>query len=349
MPTNMVLRFRDLISETIPEHRKLIESGHVWWGWWSKPEEIIPRVEFDQFRKTIKEKGFIWVYLADSGTLRLYKAKLTEIDFGDEEEPIECSDMDKSPDYYAFSKFKAWFRFENIIDAFPEEISQWSYDQDCHLTITPFKNEYHHKQISSISEMIKHSHQTIYFILPYDPKKHKDKLSKTNSIKDEEELSYRLNKYTNEIMDLIENINKKCQVFLKKGAPPICMPPYPREIESALKRPAIDEITFRDFSSQIYKLIFDGHKMVREGRSVISASDFSGFGKSLLNAISTLRCDFHHLNADKKNKKKKQLGELYHKLTGKSIVGTPKLRITFQAELLKWTAEVLAIENQFIK
>jgi hypothetical protein len=126
------------------------------------------------------------------------------------------------------------------------------------------------------------------------------------------------------------------------------MPPYPREMESALKRPAIDEITFSDFSSQIYKLIVDGHKMVMDDRSVISKIDFLGFGKSLLDAIRIFRCDFHHLNAHKKNRRR-PLGELFHKLAGKSILSTPKLKTKFQIELLKWTSEVLAIEYQFIK
>ena len=81
MPTSMALRFRDLGAEdTISEHKKLIrECDYVWWGWWSKPPEKIPRKTFAQFSGVIESKGHLDIYLVDSGKNLLYKTKLKEM------------------------------------------------------------------------------------------------------------------------------------------------------------------------------------------------------------------------------------------------------------------------------
>ena len=58
----MILRFRDLIDETINNHIKIIvDQGYVWWGWWSKSDEKIPRNIFSSFKDHIEKsaKGFL--------------------------------------------------------------------------------------------------------------------------------------------------------------------------------------------------------------------------------------------------------------------------------------------------
>lgn len=251
MTQNMVLRFRDLVADTITEHRNYIKKyGYVWWGWWNKPEERIPRNEFSHFQDSIAESGFLWVFLADSGTLRLYKAKLMELYVSDGEEPIECKDIEKVPEYYFMAKYKVWFRFQNIIDAFPDEICEWSYDKKCSLTFEDRDYTYHDKQVSSLHEMLNHRHRTIYFIQPYNPVNNHEH-PKPNMESDrylnnaDKELDY----FVQDIIETIESINKQCDIASKKGTTPICLPPYPKEMENALKRPAKDETSFRDFSS----------------------------------------------------------------------------------------------------
>jgi hypothetical protein len=198
--------------------------------------------------------------------------------------------------------------------------------------------------------MLNHCHQTIYFIQPFNAEKHHHEIPTLINDNCENDCSHELEKYVNNILDTIENINKHCEYIFTNKASPICMPPYPRKMESALKRPSVDEITFSNFSSDIYKLIVDGHFMVmNKDRSAISKSDFLSIGDSLIRAIKLFRHDFHHLNEPKSLKDKKRLGELYCQLAGKSILDTPELRIKFQVELLKWTSIVLKNEYDYLR
>src|SRR2546429_1983842 len=76
-PTSMVLRFRDLVAETIKEHQAIIQkAGYVWWGWWNKPDERIPRPTFEGFSQTMAREKYLSIYLIDSGRQLLYDAKL---------------------------------------------------------------------------------------------------------------------------------------------------------------------------------------------------------------------------------------------------------------------------------
>ncbi len=37
---SILLRFRDLVADTIAEHNYIIKKkGFVWWGWWKKEDE----------------------------------------------------------------------------------------------------------------------------------------------------------------------------------------------------------------------------------------------------------------------------------------------------------------------
>ena len=177
MPTTMILRFRDLVADTIIEHRNLIEQyGYVWWGWWNKPDEKIPRHTFAKFQEIIRDKSHLWVYLIDSGKRNLYKAQLVEIDVSQNEEVKECPEPEKAPGYYSTAKYKVWFRFTNIKDISSEEIKNWSYDEVAEFLDDPSSTRFQDKRIFDIQEMLNRRHRTIYFIKPYDKKQHQDYL-----------------------------------------------------------------------------------------------------------------------------------------------------------------------------
>jgi hypothetical protein len=75
MPTTMALRFRDLVASTVAEHQEVINKhGSVWWGWWSKLDERIPRYVFAHFLDLIRLNGSIEIFLVDSGSQQVYAA-----------------------------------------------------------------------------------------------------------------------------------------------------------------------------------------------------------------------------------------------------------------------------------
>lgn len=186
MPTNMILRFRDLagpVGSTISNHQEIIkEKGSVWWAWWSKPNENIPRDFFAELKQRIKENGFIEVYLADSGRYLLYRAKVVEIQESPTKEHILSPVPDLTPEYYRKVPYKAWFRFDTIEEIPQEcvesELRKWSYDEIPGFTDDPFNLNYQDKQIFSLQEVLHRHHRTIYFIQPYKPE-HKTHLVET--------------------------------------------------------------------------------------------------------------------------------------------------------------------------
>src|SRR5262245_54220784 len=75
-----LFRYRDLVAETLKEHRKIIETkGACWWGWWRRPTEN-DRIEIWKSLQTnsSKEKP-VRVGLFDSGTGRVHLADVIEV------------------------------------------------------------------------------------------------------------------------------------------------------------------------------------------------------------------------------------------------------------------------------
>ena len=349
MQENVVLRFRDLVDQTIIEHRKRIdEFGYVWWGWWNKPDEKIPRQIFTRFQEKISKDNYLWLFLSDSGTLRLYKAKLIEIDMASEEEPKECKEIEKVPEYYFSSKYKVWLCFSNIIDTTPDEIREWAFIFDDDLKDNDEIKNYHNKRIDSIQEMLNCCHRTIYHIQPYDPKSHKEWIDKEKVESDEDaKPEIIIREYVLKILELIENVNKQCDYAPQKASSPILMPPYPIEVEKGLSTPANDKSTFRDFSSHIYMLIVDGHEKALKDYSVLRKSYFLQIAGQLINDIRLFRCDFHHRAISKKDKQR--LGHLYKTVCGKSVLDDSNSMVRFQIDILKRVQELMKTEFELVK
>ncbi len=174
MPSTMVLRFRDLVAETILEHRELIQTrGHVWWGWWNKPQEKIPRSTFAEFQHVVHQKGVLPVYLVDSGRNLLYTATLTDIRPSPTEEAIPCPEPDAVPGYYARARYKAWLKFIKIDDAPSEVLRDYSYDEVAEFLDDPSAERFKDKRVFSVQEMLNRQHRTIYFLQSYE-ERHRD-------------------------------------------------------------------------------------------------------------------------------------------------------------------------------
>lgn len=176
MPETMVLRFRDLVVETVPEHQKIIAGpGHVWWGWWSRPSERIPRHTFAHFKGVIEREGSLPIFLIDSGREQLYRAALTDIRAADSETEIPSPDPDSTPIYYRSSDYKAWFRLTEITPIDQGELRAWSYDEVAEFVDDPYASRFQGKRIFSAREMLDRRHRTIYFLQKYLPE-HRDHL-----------------------------------------------------------------------------------------------------------------------------------------------------------------------------
>ena len=175
MPTSMILRFRDLagpVGSTIARHKEIISaSGGVWWAWWNKPDEKVPRVLFAEFKKAIAKDGYLEAYLADSGTNLLYRVRIGEIVEAATEQPIESPNRAETPEYYRETPYKAWFRLTCINDVAPDatvsELQKLSYDEIPDFTDDPFITAYQDKRIFSLQEVLNRRHRTIYFVQPY--------------------------------------------------------------------------------------------------------------------------------------------------------------------------------------
>jgi 3',5'-cyclic AMP phosphodiesterase CpdA len=166
MPDTIILRFRDLVGPTIAEHRRLIATeGYVWWGWWNKPAELVPRRVFADLRAIIDAQGAVEVFLADSGNTRLYRARVTSIVESPTEEKIPTPEADKTPPYYNQSPNKAWFRLAAIEDADVADLREFAYDEipARDFVEDPASSAFDQKRIWDLAEVLQR-HRTIYFI-----------------------------------------------------------------------------------------------------------------------------------------------------------------------------------------
>jgi 3',5'-cyclic AMP phosphodiesterase CpdA len=178
MPTTMILRFRDLSGKTIEGHQKILATHHqVWWGWWNKPEERIPRQAFADFADVIEREGKLTVFLLDSGSKQLYRAVMTSIAPSPTDTPHASPDPDNTPSYYNKEQYRAWFRFEKIEAALEADLRKFSYDEIAEFSDPGERNIYHSKRVDSISEILERRHKTIWFLQPFEKGHRTDRIS----------------------------------------------------------------------------------------------------------------------------------------------------------------------------
>ena len=170
----IILRFRDLsITDTIKSHKDIIESKeYVWWGWWAKPQEKVPINEFNQLDSHIEQLDFLDLFLFDSGKLKLYKARCTEIYYHNGK-VVETPDVNTTPEYYRNNNYKAWFKFSDIEEIEERNVkkvlNEYSYLQvdDFFTSGQSSFTKFYNKQVFSLKEL--HEQQrTIWFLRKYE-------------------------------------------------------------------------------------------------------------------------------------------------------------------------------------
>lgn len=175
MENNIVLRFRNLgIPNTVEAHLdKITEYKKVWWGWWNKEDEYIPRDVLAELNIEIASNGFAEIFLIDSGNKILYTAKLIEINESKTEETIQTPNEKLTPDYYSKNPHKIWFCFTEIKKIDSNIIQKWAYRKVDKFTEDKYESHFENKMVFDLDEMLSRIHRTIYFIKTYDPANHK--------------------------------------------------------------------------------------------------------------------------------------------------------------------------------
>jgi predicted phosphodiesterase len=110
----IILRFRDLIADTIIEHQKLIEElGFVWWGWWRKPNEPDRLSELEQINAQVKGAS-LKIGLFDRSKQAFYVAVMDGCVFTRTLPFVSSPAPAATPPYYQDEKLPAWFRIRAI-------------------------------------------------------------------------------------------------------------------------------------------------------------------------------------------------------------------------------------------
>lgn len=113
-----MLRFRDLVTEpggTIIEHKAILRShGEVWWGWWKRMHEKVPRNFLANISKSIKGNTCIYSYIFDVSSQKIYLCETAKIKLSPTGGGMPSPEPEKSPEYYHRGRYSAWFLFKSI-------------------------------------------------------------------------------------------------------------------------------------------------------------------------------------------------------------------------------------------
>jgi hypothetical protein len=105
---------------TIAEHRRIMRhQGRVWWGWWFRQSERVPRVTLTDLFESYDS---VPVVLLDSGSLSLYRAEASEIVVAPTSAGLHSPDYDLTPEYYVRAQYPLWFMLRG--DIVPLEVER---------------------------------------------------------------------------------------------------------------------------------------------------------------------------------------------------------------------------------
>lgn len=112
-----LFRFRDLVANTLAEHRAVIDAkGACWWGWWKRPSE---RARQDVWRDIAGNASMdhpVQILLFDSGHDCVYVATVVQAiapsdDGATAPVPVPAGEEELIPEYYRDSPYsRAWLK-----------------------------------------------------------------------------------------------------------------------------------------------------------------------------------------------------------------------------------------------
>jgi hypothetical protein len=117
----IVLRFGDLVTEeggTISLHQDVIDSyGDVWWSWWMRGTEVLPRGLFGQIAGDLRTGNEVVAFLLNGrgDTPRLYKTSLGRVIWHPSgSRNLRTPSPERSPAYTHRGEYPAWFLLRSI-------------------------------------------------------------------------------------------------------------------------------------------------------------------------------------------------------------------------------------------
>lgn len=120
-----LFRYRDLVADTLPEHRKILEAkGRCWWGWWKRPNEPSRLDIWREIQDEIQHGKRVQVGLFHSGTAQVHPAIVDRVVIPVENEFGECipvlppgDELEDVPTYYRSSRYsRGWMRLVSIAE-----------------------------------------------------------------------------------------------------------------------------------------------------------------------------------------------------------------------------------------
>jgi predicted phosphodiesterase len=119
VPLSYLFRYRDLVADTLTEHRTIIKSaGACWWGWWKRPTEDSRMEIWNDLKARATKDAPVTVGLFNSGTGRMRLAKVIEVILptqGGGHPIVPAGESALIPSYYRKSPFSvAWMKFSEI-------------------------------------------------------------------------------------------------------------------------------------------------------------------------------------------------------------------------------------------
>jgi 3',5'-cyclic AMP phosphodiesterase CpdA len=113
-----LFRFRDLVADTLLEHRKTIDAhGHCFWGWWKRPTEDARSDVWSELANATESQP-LKIGLLDTGTNRVFEAAVVDVippTADGSHPPVPTSSEHLVPSYYRDSPFSfGWLKLKSI-------------------------------------------------------------------------------------------------------------------------------------------------------------------------------------------------------------------------------------------
>ena len=120
-----LFRYRDLVADTLPEHREVLQvRGSCWWGWWKRPNEPGRLEVWQELERETSQGGRVQIGLFHTGTEQVHPVTVDQVIVPSEDEfgqyislepPAE--ERDGIPAYYRNSRHsRGWLRLVGIAE-----------------------------------------------------------------------------------------------------------------------------------------------------------------------------------------------------------------------------------------
>jgi calcineurin-like phosphoesterase family protein len=132
-----LFRYRDLVADTLPEHREVLNrNGWCWWGWWKRPNEPGRLEIWSELHRQTTAGQLVQIGLFHSGTGLVHAAAVDHVIVPEADElgqyrsliPPE-QELEGVPTYYRRSRHsRGWLRVVSLGEQPIEFFGRYSYD-----------------------------------------------------------------------------------------------------------------------------------------------------------------------------------------------------------------------------